>query len=359
MEVLIVVNNFNVGGLERVVINLIKEMHINNIKPYVACLEGEGVLFKEIVPYVADTVVFDRRSGVDIKTILKLRSYIKNNNITAVHSHNLSPLVYAGLASKLFLRSVKHIYTEHNQVSRLSERGLMKFRWYLKLATSIVTVSGALKDMFEKNLKIKNVNVIYNGIKRAEFECEYSGKVRREFGFGKDDYLLCLIGILKPQKGVPYLLQAMVLLEKYKNIKLLIAGDGVLMKELTSFTEDNNLSNVVFAGYRKDLCEIYADTDLIVMSSIQEGLPMTLIEGLAAGKPMITTNVGGCSEVVVDGENGLVVDAKDPELLKEAIVKYYNDPPNADSQKKRNIERFDQLFSVESMFTRYMKLYQL
>lgn len=358
MNILIVVNNFNVGGLERVVINLIKELFSLNIKPYVVCLDGEGELFDGVKPYITDSLVLSKRPGIDIPTILKIRSYIKKNRISVVHTHNLSPLVYAGLASKLFIRHINHVYTEHNQVSRMSERELKKFKLYMKLATKIVTVSSALKKMFESKLNAKNVSVVYNGLSIKDFVCQPQGKIRKEFGINSDDYLLCLIGILKPQKGIQYLLGAMKQLSGVEKIKLLIAGDGALKEELVTYVEKEKLKNVIFAGYRNDLCEIYTDSDLVVMSSVQEGLPMALIESLAVGRPVVTTDVGGCAEVIIDGEHGKVIKSCDSQSLKDAILSYYEKPPNMIEQERINKQRFKENFSAESMCQSYLALYK-
>ena len=357
MNILIVVNNFNVGGLERVVITLLKALKKTNNKVYCCCLEGEGELYPQVSQYVDGSLVLDKRSGIDVLSIFSIRKYISCNNIDVIHTHNLAPLVYAGLASKLFFRKINHVYTEHNQVSRLNEQGMRKFSKYLKLADKVVTVSTALKEMFQNKLNVKHVDVVYNGIDPSDFSCGDS-VIRKEFELAESDFILCLIGILKPQKGIIYLLQAMSSLLEYKDIKLLIVGDGSLRDELVSYAEKNKIVNVIFAGYRTDLCEIYNAADVTVMSSLQEGLPMALIESIAAGKPVITTDVGGCTEVIKDGENGVVVKPKSPDALKHAILAMY-ESKELSGYTKKNKEKFNDLFSDVSMRDKYLDLYSV
>ena len=343
------------GGLERVVITLVKALKKTNHKVFCCCLEGEGEMYHQISQYVDGALVLDKKSGIDFVSIFSIRKYIASNKIDVVHTHNLAPLVYAGLAAKLFFRKVNHVYTEHNQVSRLDEQGMRKFSKYLKLADKVVTVSTALKEMFQNELNIKHVNVVYNGINPADFSCGNSG-IRDEFALAKNDFVLCLIGILKPQKGIKYLLQAMASLREYKDIKLLIVGDGFLKDELISYAEKNNIVNVVFTGYRTDLCEIYKAADVTVMSSLQEGLPMALIESIVVGKPVITTDVGGCTEIIKDGENGIVVKPEAPDALKQAILAMYKSEELSGYMKK-NKEKFNDLFSDVSMRDKYLDLY--
>ena len=357
MNILIVVNNFNVGGLERVVITLIKALKKTKNKVYCCCLEGEGEMYRQVSQYVDGSLVLDKKSGIDVVSIFSIRKYIACNKIDVIHTHNLAPLVYAGLAAKLFFRKVNHVYTEHNQVSRLDEQGKRKFSKYLKLADKVVTVSTALKKMFQNKLNIKHVDVVYNGINPADFLCGNSD-IRSEFELVGSDFVLCLVGILKPQKGIIYLLQAMASLLEYRNIKLLIVGDGYLKEELVSYVEKNNIVNVIFTGYRTDLCEIYKAADVTVMSSLQEGLPMALIESIAAGKPVITTDVGGCAEVIEDGENGVVVKPETPDALRDAILAMY-ESADLSAYKKKNKEKFNDLFSDISMRDKYLDLYSV
>ena len=162
------------------------------------------------------------------------------------------------------------------------------------------------------------------GLELEKFlDCEkYRGEFRRELGFGADDLLIGIIARLVPIKGHTYFLEAArKVSEKISAAKFLIIGDGELRLELEDYARKLGIADRIFwTGFRSDLPRVYADLDLVVLSSLNEGLPVAIIEAMAAAKPVVAADVGGVRELVIEGKTGKVVSPKNSDILARGII---------------------------------------
>jgi glycosyltransferase involved in cell wall biosynthesis len=165
---------------------------------------------------------------------------------------------------------------------------------------------------------------------------------------------------LHEQKGHSYLLDAVAQLRReIPDVKALVVGDGELRPSLEQRTQALRLSDsVIFTGTRRDVPEILALLDVFVLPSLWEGLPIALLEAMAAGLPVVATRVGGVPEVVVDGETGLLVPPRDPDALSEAILTLLQDPDLRQKMGQAGQERVREYFSVERMVEETEALYE-
>ncbi len=132
---------------------------------------------------------------------------------------------------------------------------------------------------------------------------------------------------MEEHKGIKYLIEsASLLLQSRNDVSFLIVGEGALKEELRKLCVVLKIEkNVIFAGERSNIPEILSLTDIFVLPSLREGLPLTILEAMACGKPVIATNVGGVPEVVKDGVSGILVSPKDPEALHSAMNELLED----------------------------------
>jgi glycosyltransferase involved in cell wall biosynthesis len=152
-----------------------------------------------------------------------------------------------------------------------------------------------------------------------------AAELRNDFGIPEDVVVVGFVGRLVPAKGLMYLLAAMKQIQReFPNVALLFVGDGPQKAELQSKAKELNLKTV-FAGYQTDTPPYYALMDVFVLPSFFEGLPVVVLEAMAMKKPVVATNVGGTSDLVVDGENGFLVTTKDAEQLASALKKLIKD----------------------------------
>jgi len=172
--------------------------------------------------------------------------------------------------------------------------------------------------------------------------------------------VLIVVAKLMEQKGHVFLLRALPpLLERYPDLHVLLVGDGPLRGALTAMIAGlQGRARVHLAGNRGDVSDLLAASDLFVLPSLWEGLPMALLEAMASGLPAVVTRVSGTAEVVVDGESGLLVPAGDIERLRAAIGMVLGDPDRARRMGRAARERVERSYSARAQAVRHSELYR-
>jgi len=366
-RVALVVNNLDVGGLEKVVLSLLTKLDRAQFDPQLICLNGPGKLFANANLASEATLVLEKRQrsyfglNLDLSALVAIRRFVFQRSIRLVHAHNAAPLIYSGLVSRTLARRPRLVYTEHNQIYSATDKSKRKFRFYLKFADSVVSVSHDLANALRVSAGWRRpIEVIHNGIDGHRFEMGRNEKVRAELGITEDTFLIGAGVVLSRQKGIPDLIEAAQrVCATCPRAVFVIAGDGPLRSELESLGRQSGLgSRLRFLGFRSDMPEFIAALDLYVLPSLWEGLPLALCEALAVGKPIVCTNVGGNSEVVINGENGYVVPAADPVALSTAILKMSEVADLSEQYSKCNRDRFEKNFSDHAMIAAHEKLYR-
>jgi len=366
-RVAFVVNNLDVGGLEKVVISLLTKLDRMQFDPQLICLNGEGKLFCEAKLASEATLVLEKRErsylglNLDLSALAAIRQFVRQRSIRLIHAHNAAPLIYSGISSRTLSRRPHVIYTEHNQIYSASDTAKKKFRFYLKLADSVISVSHDLANALRLSAGWRRpIEVIHNGVDGQIFGMGRREKVRAELGVGDGTFLVGAGVVLSQQKGISYLIEAAQrVCARCPRAMFVIAGDGPLRSELETLGQQSGLgARLRFLGFRNDMPEFIAALDLYVLPSLWEGLPLALCEALAVGKPIVCTKVGGSSEVVVDGVNGYVVPAADPLALSAAILKVSEEPALSEMYSKCNRSRFEQHFSDHAMIAAHEALYR-
>jgi glycosyltransferase involved in cell wall biosynthesis len=200
------------------------------------------------------------------------------------------------------------------------------------LVDRAIAVSGSTADFLvnERFVPRAKVRLIWNGAPLDEFapvSSEAALAVRRELGLPVDALVVGTIGRLSAQKGHRHLLDAAApVLAALPGVRFLIAGDGDLALPLKQQARTLGIDqSVVFAGHRSDVPALLGAIDVLAISSLYEGTPLTLFEAMAAGKPIVSTAVDGCREVIEDGRTGLLVAAGDSPALAAALLRVLRD----------------------------------
>jgi glycosyltransferase involved in cell wall biosynthesis len=366
LPVAFVVNNFDVGGLEKVVLSLANRLDGARVTPHVICLDGEGKLFGELTVPRERCLVLHKEPNlplpglrIDTRVIASIARYVRANGIRVLHAHNLAPLVYAGLAARLVRPRPRVLYSEHNQIYRATRAGRLKFRAYVYLADEILNVSRDLQTFLRDKLHLRRkMRVLYNGIDGRKYARVSSDRVRRELDVKDGEFIVGTAVVLSEQKGITHLIAAARrVLSEDPSVRFVVAGDGPLRPQLEAEAKDLG-AGFRFLGYRSDIPELVSAYDLYVLSSLWEGLPLALLEALAIGKPIVATRVGGNPEIVEDGVNGYIVPPRDPDALARRILDVRRDPGMRGRVTVQNVERFHALFSVEAMLEGHAALYE-
>ena len=192
---------------------------------------------------------------------------------------------------------------------------------------------------------------------------------RSDIGLSEEDRVIAYVGRLVREKGVLDLLEAIALLrERVPGIRLVVIGDTLasdrgrgVQSQIRDLIAKHGLEkNVVFLGFREDVPSLFRLVDVFALPSYREGMPLVILEAMAAGKPVVTTNVRGCREEVVNGVTGIVVAPRDPRSLSEAILSLLVAPERAKAMglagKAHVVKAFDQRRVLEEEVEAYRRL---
>ncbi len=268
----------------------------------------------------------------DLISLWKIYHLLHRLHPTIVHTHTAKAGMLGRLAAKLAgVPIIIHTFHGHVFHSYFSPRKTRFFLWiertFAKFTDAIITVSPKQREeiLSYQIGQPEKVHTIGLGLELQEFvNCEgFRGKLRQELNVDPATPLIGIVVRLAPVKGLTYFLEAAKqVLETHPGAEFLIAGDGELRDALERYTNTLQIhAHVHFLGFRRDLPEIYADLDLVVLSSLNEGLPVALIEAMAAGKPVVATQVGGVGDLVQHNKSGVLVPAKNSRALAAGMLR--------------------------------------
>jgi glycosyltransferase involved in cell wall biosynthesis len=271
-----------------------------------------------------------RRGVFDPRILVDLVALVRRKRARILHVHGYAASDFGRIAARWTGAALvlhEHFADPHMPpYQRLADRGLRA------LTDRAIAVSGSTRDFLERERHVpaERISVIWNGAPLDEFapvDPERARAVRRDLGLGAQERVVGSIGRLSEQKGHRYLLEAAATLLRQAPARVLIVGDGDLEASLRERARDLGIGDsVVFAGHRSDVPAILGAIDVLCISSLYEGTPLTLFEAMAAGKAIVSTAVDGCKEVIEDGVTGLLVPARDPAALASALRRVLEQP---------------------------------
>jgi len=265
----------------------------------------------------------------DIKIFFQLRKILSERKIDIIHTHSSKAGIIGRWAA--FFAGVKGIiHTIHGfSFNDYQAKPFRLFYIFLERMTAKITdrlIAVAESDIKKgREYKVGNREqyvLIRDVIELAPFfHDEKIHEIKRELGIRQDDNIVGMVACFKKQKKVDDFLRAIQKVKEQVNVKGILIGDGFLRSKLEILALDLNLEkDIIFLGWRKDVYRIAKVLDIIVLSSLWEGLPLVLLEGMATKKPVIATAVNGVSEVIKDGENGYLIEPGDYNSLAEKII---------------------------------------
>jgi glycosyltransferase involved in cell wall biosynthesis len=369
-----------VGGAERSLFDLLKYLDKEKYYPIVSFpsegklgtyLEKRGIE-RKIIPFHPKISSLSRENGnVGFYELLSIPLYLLRviiEIIRFIRAGDIDIVVTNGIKSH-FIGSMVSVMIRAKLVWHVRdfiEAGWLK--WILRqmgrfFPDRIITNSNAVGGIFPQNGRKETV---YNGIDLSRFRLGINGeKVRSMLNIGKETKLVGTIGHLAPLKGFEELIEATgrVINEGF-DIKLAIVGDAiypnseVYKQKLLSLVNSTGLKDtVIFTGYEENIPELLASFDIFVLPSRSEGFGKVNLEAMAMGKPVISTNVGGIPEVVLDGVTGILVQSGNSEDLAQAIMKLLNDRELRESLGREGRRRVEEHFTLQSHVQRIQEIY--
>lgn len=347
MKILQIITSLGQGGAENLVYNLLKRKENESVKMDLLLLSDFSVFDLE---KLKDTKIYKSPYKMkSLKQIKFIKKVLRENYYDIVHVHLFPTIYFAPLAKKHSLnKNVKFVYTEHSTYNRRRKWFLRPIdNFFYKKYDSIISISEGVKNTLTKWLYKKNqskVITIYNGVDLKKFKDATSYKKHELIKeLKEEDILLLMVGSFKQAKDQMTIIKSLNYLEE--KYKLLLVGEGNLLNEHKKYVIDNNLENrVFFLGSRDDIPKINKTADIIVVSSHWEGFGLVAVEGMAANKPVLGSNVEGLKEVIKD-TNMLFTQGDAKELAKK--IKEPKKALNVDVSK----------YSFQTMYENYINLY--
>jgi sugar transferase (PEP-CTERM/EpsH1 system associated) len=304
-----------------------------------------------------DVYCLGKKEGSDLGVHFKLFKLLRKIKPAILHSYNLATIEYHPIS---WFAGVKgHIHAEHGRDIG-DPQGLNKKHNLLRklmsyFIQSYISVSDDLHQWLINTVGVsKNKAIlIQNGINIERFNRDKKASKQLRFA---------IVARISPVKDHQNLLSAFKLLKEQlpseKMPQLAIVGDGQERAKLEQFCSDNQLNSIEFLGARDDVEFILAKTDVFVLSSIAEGIPMTILEAMSASTPIVATNVGGIPEVVESGHEGYLVEKSNAEALALAIKKYIVNPELIVKHGKNARAKVLNKFNEKHMVQAYLEQYQ-
>lgn len=351
------------GGIEEVILTLLAGFDRKQWRPMLFYYESPGM--RRLLAEASELGVPSRpvpRMNRDnrVGTLRQFARELHAVKPSIFHAHLGWALACRhGLCSAKLSRVPAIVATQHLSSPVGGERfGWMKKRIQTATIDRYTAVSDEVKKHLGQHLNVPEVKirVVYNGIRVGRFESSVDYALRYELSQGNHFPIVFTPARLHKQKGHVFLLQAATAVP---NALFVFAGDGPERDCLMELARDLGLeSRVRFLGERQDIPRLLASCDLFVLPSLFEGLPMSVLEAMAAVKPIVATNVGGTNEAVIDGATGILVPPGDPVKLATAIRTLIEDQGFAARLAKAGKKRVVELFSSDAMVSGVSQVYE-
>lgn len=350
-------------GAENVLINLVSNMDKNVYHPIVAAIQDGRNPNLQVAERARElkipVKVFQSKGRMDFDTVSKLRRCLIAHKIDVLHTHNYKSDIIGALAVKnlnVKLISTAHGFTDVNRKVSSYEK---LDRWFLKkyFHRIVVVAQSVLKEL-DSNKKI----VIRNGIDVNKFKKskDYAQETRSKLGIAPTEIVIGTVGRLSLEKNQKFLIDtAAKLLPQFPHLKVIIIGNGPEEESLKKHVRSLGIDkNIIFTGLIKNVVPYYRAFDIFTLTSLTEGVPMTVLEAMAAQTPVVATRVGGIPQIIAHGQTGMLVDSNNVNALASCFSALI---PNEALRRQLAdaAEKFVQdEYSIERMTNAYSQVYQ-
>ena len=359
-----VLHTLNVGGAEVLAARLARGLS-DQYRTMFVCLDEQGTLGDQLHADGFDVHVIGRRPGFDFRCVRRLARLLRREQVDIIHSHQYTPFFYS-LAARLLYRRPPVLFMEHGRTfpDYPRRKRILASRVLLESRDRVVGVGESVRQALIENegIAAERVEVIYNGIDLARFQCHEKDRLqmRAELGLSPRDLAIIQVARLDPVKDHAIAVRTIErVIKRHERTRLLIVGDGPEMSAIRELIGQQQLDQYVqLLGLRSDIGRLLAASDVCLLTSKSEGIPLTIIEAMAAGLPVVATDVGGVSEVIEHDITGLLAPTGDAVRLAEHVCQLADSPELRMTLGRAGHDRSVRLFSEAQMHARYVQIYE-
>ena len=359
-----------IGGAERMLLAFLSKADRTRFNMMACCPSQAENFCREVVKFNTKLITLDiditRLNTLNIlnpSLILRLAKIFRQENIHVLHSY----LFAANMRGRISGWLVRVPVIISGQ--RSTDDWRRKWHSIFDKTTSFMVDKYISNSTAGSNALIKRDKISYskiitipNGIDTERFKIVSKDKIqslRRDMNIRENEFVVGTVCRLQPVKDLhTFLLAASIVRKKIPNAKFIIVGDGSLREELEIFAYEHNLSeNVVFTGFQNDITLFIPTFDVFVLTSLWEGMPVSILEAMASGKPVVATNVGSVAELVEPNKSGILISPKDFVMLANSIIQLLEDDKtriNMGSNARKRAERY---FALDKMVDDIQNVY--
>lgn len=356
------------GGLETLVVECVNRMPADKYRHAIICLTDYNADFaKKITKPGVEIYAMHKPPGPGLKTHADIWKLVRKLRPAVLHTYNLSAIEYSAAAA---LAGVPvRVHAEHGREAtdpdgKNPKHNLLR-RLMMPFVDVYVPVSGDLQRWLTAVIRVpdrKNL-LVNNGVDTARFAPVAGDAPVRPHPFAEGCFVIGTVGRIQEVKNQHALIDAFIRLldmlpYERPRLRLAIVGDGPLLPAIREKIAAAGIADLVWLpGARSDIAEIMRSFSVFALSSIAEGTPVTILEAMSCGLPVVATRVGGIPEVVVDGETGQIVPPSDPAALANALAEYARQPELGTRHGASGRARIEQTYSLAGMLSAYTQLY--
>ncbi len=360
------IDTFNIGGAETVAINLCRELLKEpDYQPICIHFDADAIA-ERCNQYGIPQLSAPARQYYKKTTTLPLfawqfHRFLRWHQIDVLHSHLFGPIVAAALAT--WMSRIPHIGTLHDTYTieeRPARVHLLRLAALLK--TKLIAVSRQMEDYYRSRggFSQSAFVTIYNGVSINMPFGERRDSIRKTLGIEDKEVVIVCVARLVKLKRHDLLIQAVRQIASTLNIHLVIVGDGPEREELDQLVrQQTSAHKITFLGERDDVADILTAADIFTLTSDTEGLSCSILEAMAAGLPVVATNVGGNFELVTEGQNGFLVNKRSTEQITKKLQQLSESPILRKELGRESLGIARSRFDWSTTFSLYKQLYDV
>jgi len=375
VKVLFVIGSSELGGAESLILWLMQALPRDRFECHLVCPAG-GPMVEQYAHAAARVVCLPYRSFLDPRAILKIAVLIRRSQIEIVHTclytSDVAGILAARLAGKAKVVShlVGHNFyiTEEGGMRRIRKRIFSRlYRGIYRGAHRVIAVCDAVKaDLVNRaglRVAAHKIIVLRHALPRrpVTVSAEHVDRVKALSAFNGQAVSVATIATLVPIKGHRYLLEAIArLAPSVPSLRCVLVGEGPERGRLEAMARALGLgTHVIFMGALEEELKnaVIHASRAIVVPSLSEGLPVAVLEAMAAGKPVVACDAGGVREIITDGVTGCLVPSRDPDALARAILMVISNEALADRLGRAGRRHLDERFIFHDMIAKLEHLY--
>ena len=369
-KIIWLIDGLGPGGAEQLMTSLLNFFDRERFEMRVCALQdrGSNLITQKLeqMGIPVDFIYIERlRNPLNIFRIL---AYLQKHKPDILHTQLEFSDTLGSIAARLLgIPSVSTVHTIENPSVRTRTYWRHQLRWFAlrHFSTRVIAVSKKARLHHIQSAKIPNDKAItlYNGIDLEVFRSrgpQMVNTARQSLNLPETGQVICTVAVLREQKGIQYMIEALpAILERIPNAIYLVVGDGAYRNELKSLSASRGVEKrVLFAGHRTDIPAVLASCDLFVLPTLGDALPTVLIEAMAAGKPIVASDVGGVPEIITDQTTGILVPPANPSKLAEACLQILQNESFRNTLVSNAYEVAQQKFNVHTQVRQLSTLYQ-